>query len=289
MNFLTVPVSAGRAHVGSQSRSRHPTNADTRGAGHPRRGPRHRRPEDGLPFEVQGRRADGLAHAADRAAWCGQQVRVVAPSDAQAASGERSAFAAAPRPDQLDGPRHRQPIGKLNDDPCRALRPSSRDPACQRPRRLLRADLAAVSVPVELGFRLRRDGLGDVSTRPRAWDEISSLLRGQWEDGLVPQIVFHAPSDDYFPGPEVWQTNRNARRPPASPSRRCWRPPHAACTTMARRTVRSARRAWPRSTRICCATIAGGRRRATPSAAAWWRRCIRGRPGWTTRRPGTPR
>ena len=42
----------------------------------------------------------------------------------------------------------------------------------------------------------------------RGWDEIASLLRGQWEDGLIPQIVFHAPSDDYFPGPEVWQTNR---------------------------------------------------------------------------------
>lgn len=38
----------------------------------------------------------------------------------------------------------------------------------------------------------------------RAWREIERLLEGQWEDGLVPQIVFHAPSDDYFPGPEVW-------------------------------------------------------------------------------------
>ena len=38
----------------------------------------------------------------------------------------------------------------------------------------------------------------------RGWNEIESLLKGQWEDGLVPQIVFHAPSDDYFPGPEVW-------------------------------------------------------------------------------------
>jgi glycogen debranching enzyme len=38
----------------------------------------------------------------------------------------------------------------------------------------------------------------------RAWQEVLSLLKGQWEDGLVPQIVFHAPSDDYFPGPDVW-------------------------------------------------------------------------------------
>ncbi|MBS0560090.1 MAG: neutral trehalase [Proteobacteria bacterium] len=47
----------------------------------------------------------------------------------------------------------------------------------------------------------------------RAWQEIESLLKGQWEDGLVPQIVFHAPSDDYFPGPDVWGI---ARTPPTS-------------------------------------------------------------------------
>jgi glycogen debranching enzyme len=48
---------------------------------------------------------------------------------------------------------------------------------------------------------------------PRAWQEILSLLKGQWEDGLVPQIVFHAPSDDYFPGPDVWGIVRD---PPTS-------------------------------------------------------------------------
>jgi glycogen debranching enzyme len=47
----------------------------------------------------------------------------------------------------------------------------------------------------------------------RAWQEILSLLKGQWEDGLVPQIVFHAPSDDYFPGPDVWGI---VREPPTS-------------------------------------------------------------------------
>ena len=47
----------------------------------------------------------------------------------------------------------------------------------------------------------------------RAWQEILSLLRGQWDDGMIPQIVFHAPSDDYFPGPEVWQIHRT---PPTS-------------------------------------------------------------------------
>ena len=48
---------------------------------------------------------------------------------------------------------------------------------------------------------------------PRAWSEIRALLRGQWEDGLIPQIVFHAPSDDYFPGPDVWGIHRT---PPTS-------------------------------------------------------------------------
>jgi glycogen debranching enzyme len=47
----------------------------------------------------------------------------------------------------------------------------------------------------------------------RAWQEILSLLKGQWEDGLIPQIVFHAPSDDYFPGPDVWGIERE---PPTS-------------------------------------------------------------------------
>ena len=42
----------------------------------------------------------------------------------------------------------------------------------------------------------------------RAFDEIDSLLKGQWANGLVPHIVFHAPSEDYFPGPDVWKTNQ---------------------------------------------------------------------------------
>jgi len=40
----------------------------------------------------------------------------------------------------------------------------------------------------------------------RAWRELERLVEGQWDDGMVPHIVFHAPSDDYFPGPDVWRT-----------------------------------------------------------------------------------
>ncbi len=43
----------------------------------------------------------------------------------------------------------------------------------------------------------------------RGFDEIDTLLKGQWENGLVPHIVFHAPADNYFPGPSVWGTNQS--------------------------------------------------------------------------------
>jgi len=40
-----------------------------------------------------------------------------------------------------------------------------------------------------------------------AWREVESLLKGQWDDGMVPHIVFHTASDQYFPGPDVWGTH----------------------------------------------------------------------------------
>lgn len=46
----------------------------------------------------------------------------------------------------------------------------------------------------------------------RAWQEIDTLLEGQWPDGMLPHIVFRQPDDDYFPGPDVWDT----RQTPAS-------------------------------------------------------------------------
>ncbi len=42
---------------------------------------------------------------------------------------------------------------------------------------------------------------------PRAWQELESLFKGQWEDGMVPHIVFHKPQESYFPGPDVWGTS----------------------------------------------------------------------------------
>jgi len=42
----------------------------------------------------------------------------------------------------------------------------------------------------------------------RAWLEVDTLFAHQWEDGMVPHIVFHQLDDGYFPGPDVWRTNR---------------------------------------------------------------------------------
>ena len=40
----------------------------------------------------------------------------------------------------------------------------------------------------------------------RAWDEIETLFTGQWDNGMVPHILFHRPDPGYFPGPDVWGT-----------------------------------------------------------------------------------
>jgi hypothetical protein len=47
----------------------------------------------------------------------------------------------------------------------------------------------------------------------RAWRELGLLLESQWDDGMVPSVIFHAPSDDYFPGPAVYAVPRT---PPTS-------------------------------------------------------------------------
>jgi neutral trehalase len=47
----------------------------------------------------------------------------------------------------------------------------------------------------------------------RAADEIRGLLRGQWKNGLVPQIIFNPKGTGYFPGPDVWQSKRSPDAP----------------------------------------------------------------------------
>ena len=42
----------------------------------------------------------------------------------------------------------------------------------------------------------------------RGWLEMETLFAHQWPDGMVPHIVFHEDDEGYFPGPNVWRTER---------------------------------------------------------------------------------
>jgi glycogen debranching enzyme len=45
--------------------------------------------------------------------------------------------------------------------------------------------------------------------RDRAWQEIETLVSGQWHDGMIPHIIFHKDDPGYFPGPSVWATGKS--------------------------------------------------------------------------------
>jgi Trehalase len=47
----------------------------------------------------------------------------------------------------------------------------------------------------------------------RAWRELETLFQGQWQEGLLPHIIFWRDDAGYFPGPGVWATGRT---PPTS-------------------------------------------------------------------------
>ena len=74
---------------------------------------------------------------------------------------------------------------------------------------------------VALGF--------DTYDRNRAWTEVETLFRAQWDDGFLPHIVFWKDDPGYFPGPGVWGTGKNPvtsgiTQPPVAASvvRRLW-------------------------------------------------------------------
>lgn len=51
----------------------------------------------------------------------------------------------------------------------------------------------------------------------RACTELERLIEGQWDDGMIPHIIFHQSSDTYFPGPDVWMTEaRHPKQPRTS-------------------------------------------------------------------------
>jgi hypothetical protein len=63
----------------------------------------------------------------------------------------------------------------------------------------------------------------------RAWTEIETLFRAQWDDGFLPHIVFWKDDPGYFPGPSVWATGKQPvtsgiTQPPVAASvvRRLW-------------------------------------------------------------------
>ncbi|MEM7724417.1 MAG: hypothetical protein AAF376_18900 [Pseudomonadota bacterium] len=63
----------------------------------------------------------------------------------------------------------------------------------------------------------------------RAWREIETLFSGQWDNGMVPHILFHRPDPGYFPGPDVWGTEAAVGRGACSvPSSGISQPPVAA-------------------------------------------------------------
>lgn len=54
---------------------------------------------------------------------------------------------------------------------------------------------------VALGF--------DAFDRDRAWMEVETLFRAQWNDGFLPHIVFWKEDPGYFPGPSVWSAGKD--------------------------------------------------------------------------------
>ena len=40
----------------------------------------------------------------------------------------------------------------------------------------------------------------------RAWLELETLFSGQWDNGMVPHIIFHNEDEGHFPGPDVWNS-----------------------------------------------------------------------------------
>ena len=42
----------------------------------------------------------------------------------------------------------------------------------------------------------------------RAWQEAETMFRGQWDNGMVPHILFHGDAESYFPGPDVWGSDK---------------------------------------------------------------------------------
>ena len=81
---------------------------------------------------------------------------------------------------------------------------------------LKKNDLGTYTVPTHGLYPFQRNwdscltalGLAHID-EDRAWTEVETLFNHQWDDGMVPHIIFHAKDDGYFPGPDVWSTGHD--------------------------------------------------------------------------------
>jgi neutral trehalase len=67
----------------------------------------------------------------------------------------------------------------------------------------------------------------------RAMAEIRSLFRGQWRNGLIPQIIFNPKGTGYFPGPDIWQSKRSPDAPADVETSGITQPPVLAAAALA--------------------------------------------------------
>jgi glycogen debranching enzyme len=87
----------------------------------------------------------------------------------------------------------------------------------------------------------------------RAWTEIETLVSGQWDDGMIPHIIFHQEDPGYFPGPSVWGTGKT---PPTSG---ITQPPVLATVVRQLWEAEGADPAYPRLQRLYAACLASHR------------------------------
>ena len=87
---------------------------------------------------------------------------------------------------------------------------------------------------------------------PRAILEIETLFDAQWQNGMVPQIVFSPDAlGHYFPEPDFWQTERSPHAPPGKLTSGITMPPiHAVAVERVYRNARRPRGVLPFLKRI---------------------------------------
>ena len=99
---------------------------------------------------------------------------------------------------------------------------------------------------------------GTAAGPARAFDELDTIVRGQWADGMFPHIVFFDEDPTYFPGPSDWASGHT---PPTS----CITQPPVLGSVLLHlvATARDSEMARARATRLWPAVLANHR---------WWRR-----------------